>query len=69
MIEDEAKKRWCPFVQLVISSNGASYNNRLKNDTDDAFMCCIAPKCMAWRSTIMSGVNGKTGYCGLMGKS
>ncbi len=59
MTEDEAKKKWCPFVRLVVAdATGADPSSVAANRVGvrgtrevklpDA-ACCIASACMAWR--------------------
>jgi hypothetical protein len=72
MTEDEARKKWCPFVRM---DNG--YYNRSAQTNHHK---CLASECAAWRwvpdpliSFVSDGqtiVNKSTdhGYCGLAGK-
>ena len=48
MTEDEAKTKWCPFIQ-VSRSDGLTSTNRdgLGREPDEAH--CMASECMAWR--------------------
>lgn len=58
MTEDEARKKWCPFV--------------MADNLTPAL--CIASECMAWRWDAGENVanpnrhNTDHGYCGLAGK-
>lgn len=66
MKEEEAIKRWCPFVRV------SSYPFNDENATinrDDFNYNCIASVCMAWRwrMSTKSDHEGE-GYCGLAGK-
>lgn len=49
MTEEEAKKKWCPFV----NAHGDSFMRAVNPDSNElgAFQhtCCIASACMAWR--------------------
>lgn len=49
MTEEEAKKRWCPFVRAVYAnaSGMAAVNRDGKRMHPGA--ACIASECMAWR--------------------
>ena len=50
MTEEEAEKRWCPFVRASGSLNGQAVTiNRAGNDITNA--TCISSECMAWRET------------------
>jgi hypothetical protein len=70
MTEDEAKTKWCPFVQrsvareggggITISSRGATYD-----DDHKKMPRCIASACMAWRGRVNYS---NSGYCGLAGQ-
>lgn len=53
----EAKKKWCPFVEL----NPANEDN-LDVESNRAWRC-VTDRCMAWRPT-----NEDTGFCGLAGQ-
>jgi hypothetical protein len=56
MTEDEAQKKWCPFVRHN-GEDGGTFNRGMGPDnatndgrTNGAWMCnCIASQCMAWR--------------------
>lgn len=63
MTEDEAKQKWCPFVQAV--GEFGSYTNR-----GDFKKTCLASGCMAWRWNELKGntTDEEDGYCGLAGK-
>lgn len=63
LTEDEARKKWCPFVRALNSSMPAAYNRR-NNDT--AGSLCIASACMAWHW--YDPDNPTQGRCGLAGK-
>lgn len=79
MTEDEAKKKWCPFVRFN-APDGATdaliINNRAKRaapgETTNGQMCgCLASKCMAWRWKLEGSVtetySTTDGHCGLAG--
>lgn len=68
MTEDEAKTKWCPFAQTVISDGNAG--NRLSYGTPrfsvgeiTADTRCLGSGCMAWRWQ-----NRTDGHCGLAGR-
>lgn len=80
--EDEARKMWCPFVQVALAqSHGAfghsssSRTNRPPETYRDGRNIkldgpnCIAADCMAWRWKKVSNVFSTThGHCGLAGQ-
>lgn len=55
MTEDEARKKWCPFVRLADNENRHTWNRSVEQfDADGGKMravytACIASECMAWR--------------------
>jgi len=52
MTEDEAKTKWCPFIQISIEGLGSRItNNRGKVIKEDGKnnLRCIGSQCMAWR--------------------
>ena len=68
--EEEAKKKWCPFVRSGLV-NGASVNRNLE-DVETSFISwdgentCLGSKCMMWRWVDGEGnVKGQQGSCGL----
>lgn len=68
MTEDEAKTKWCPFVQFSVgqvSDKPLWLSNR--NDPDTTKVTCIASACMAWRYSDKGFVDKADwqGYCGL----
>ncbi|MGI9293448.1 MAG: hypothetical protein ACR2PS_05645 [Pseudomonadales bacterium] len=83
MTEEEAKTKWCPFVQVSLGGKESRLaNNRgqiLKNK-DRTNLKCIGSECMAWRATdnefipmehrtLADPFSSKpAGYCGLAGK-
>lgn len=81
MIEDEAKKKWCPFARVSLTrDNNECYQigNRAVVEGDvtnqSPIGLCIGSKCMAWQETqsgkSMAGdqLLKPEGYCGLAGK-
>ena len=81
MKEEEAKKKWCPFVQVSAIPHGLALSlfcNRdisllvSPNDFDPAtnITKCIASDCMMWRWDLTreeaeNGYFAKDGHCGL----
>ena len=57
MTEEEARKRWCPFVRYATRDDGGDYPERAHVVTGNRFLHkpgpgltnCIASGCMAWR--------------------
>ena len=74
MTEEEARKRWCPFVRYATRDDGGDYPERAHVVTGNRFLHkpgpgltnCIASGCMAWRWTGFPAE--RLGYCGLAGK-
>jgi hypothetical protein len=60
LTENEAAKKWCPKVQLVLVESGALVTNRYSL-ADAEHCCCIGSFCMWWRWV---DVNKTTGLCG-----
>jgi hypothetical protein len=63
--ENEAKKKWCPFIQI---SDNQDYMSSICTNRgfDIETYKCIASECMAWRVELKSGLNRPdTGCCGL----
>lgn len=70
MTEDEAKKRWCPFVRTGLTA-GMSVNRHVAdapgaNDGVWHETRCLASGCMAWRKDAPVA-RSMDGYCGLAG--
>jgi len=80
MTEDEAKTKWCPFVQFHMSHDGDTATNRdrfVLPETDlTRQLCdavrhnarCVGSECMAWRWEEQQPVEDGVGFCGLAGK-
>jgi hypothetical protein len=75
MTEDEAKKKWCPFVAVA---NQMAFETRIKYERLSGGVrlenICAASDCMMWRcaDSYFSTTTGTvrkpdTGYCGLGG--
>ena len=64
--KQEAKKLWCPMIQISAAGDGMFGDNR--GDGGGSFKC-VASECMAWRwdKGPTEGMP-RTGYCGLAGK-
>lgn len=79
LTEDEAKKKWCPFVRFATIPDGAFiYNNRVNSTEDIAKLYspgdpdgpsrCIASACMAWHWRYGRNHNSSDqGFCGAFG--
>lgn len=79
MTEEEARKKWCPFVRIVNSYGIAIGNRNISRKSQTPRMCCIASECMAWRwkvAPLPARKNdigedipafGGRGFCGLAG--
>jgi hypothetical protein len=72
MTEDEAKTKWCPKVQLIVTSAGLSKYTIINNrgftviGPEDTF--CIASRCACWIIDVEKyGAHTKEqGHCGLI---
>lgn len=81
MTEDEAKTKWCPFIQVTLDGIGSRFaTNRgqmaMKDDAE-INLKCIGSDCALWRETTKKIVSNplaavaiyKTevtgGYCGM----
>ena len=66
MTPDDAKTKWCPFVQLQVSGNTSSDNRGggSTGSTPPLNFNCLADGCMAWR-----WFGATDGYCGLAGQT
>lgn len=53
MTEDEAKTKWCPFVQFVPqAATGTNRGVRIERGAEGApAFKCIGSACMAWRTS------------------
>ena len=60
MKQEEADKKWCPFVRLNIEFAPTGSFNR-----DGGDCCCIGSDCMAW---VWDCRDTDHGHCGLVGK-
>lgn len=66
--EEEATKRWCPFVRMSNGPDG-SWNRLVNSPGDYQSYNCLASECMAWRkvSADFDKDGNLPGYCGLAG--
>lgn len=70
--QEDAAKKWCPFVRTV--SNSVIGNRDNPNDSTltnfDTASRCIGSACMAWRWSKKSDPRDgdARGYCGLAGQ-
>jgi len=52
MTEEEAKKKWCPWVQFVIGPNNSTWQNiaytNRATELNHNSCCCLGPDCMMW---------------------
>lgn len=68
MTIDDAKRRWCPFAKIPVSTpKGAIAGNRTSDGVASAKAYCLATECMAWR-TLNTEEGQRGGYCGLAGR-
>ncbi len=54
MTEDEAKKKWCPFVRVSCNAdNTRLFDNRghAMKEGDNTHLLCLGSECMLWRTT------------------
>lgn len=76
MTEDDAEKKWCPFVRFTPPSERCDWESNRPQNVFGAF--CIASRCMAWRATDNEcgpqhpddkspAIYKPAGYCGLAG--
>ena len=70
MTEEDARKKWCPFVRWDPGSESGDPATNRHGSADHPIVAsvaayrCIASDCMAWRNDLAApGV----GYCGLAG--
>jgi len=73
MTEEEARKKWCPFVR----NEPYGFNRTVLNEQDACVGKCVASECMAfrwagwvngeWGPTQCSTGSVRVGYCGLAG--
>jgi len=62
MKPEEAKQKWCPFV-LFEDGEGKAHNRSWFHPIEAEQFCCIAERCMMWRTRYEDGE--EHGYCGL----
>lgn len=82
MTEEDARKKWCPFVRVTEEGVEKSWNRSIDQFLIDGgkmkavHTACIASECMAWRWVLTEkpgrhvplGVKERVqGYCGLAG--
>lgn len=75
MTEDEAKQKWCPYVQVVALPEGGQYlyTNRF-GYVNDPWCRCLGSACMMWEPEreAVETVTGENrlvrggGYCGMV---
>ena len=73
MTEDEAREKWCPFVNLTTFSDhtGTQYIYDTRGNNDGIYSC-IASECMAWVWDYVwdedqpTKVSKQNGHCGLV---
>jgi hypothetical protein len=70
MTEDEAKMKWCPFLQVALVYDKKERTIEERDNRDDTCRPhCIGSECMAWRAIDPPEFNENPhGYCGLAGK-
>ena len=73
MTEDEAKKKWCPFVRVGGFGGGnRDWQTDILNSNMAHKVCCIASDCMMWEECIEHGPGGELqggGDCSLKNPS
>ena len=79
MTEEEARKKWCPMVRIVVGQDDilftgqSSHNVELFSDKIEHIGRCAASNCMMWRYERVANPPGSTkqwsysteGYCGI----
>lgn len=79
MTEEEAKAKWCPYLQVAIAMRGPSHNMAsekveiIDNRSERQRPFCIGSACMVWRWVEKPipkdpAQAWREGYCGLAGK-
>lgn len=73
LTEDEAKTKWCPYVQISAAASGSQSGEWYNRPHPGEKFLCIASGCMAWRTdnsvTASLDKHGELlGYCGAFGK-
>lgn len=81
MLEEEAKKKWCPFARQMLTLDAEQPGRGLVGGvplkmpialgsanrfTNGGGCTCLGSACMAWRRS--SEMAPESGYCGLAGK-
>jgi hypothetical protein len=68
ILETEAKRLWCPYVQIVPESGsrcGVTNRGDLFTESDNsarvALMTCIGKECIAWMPS-----SERSGSCGML---
>lgn len=71
--EEEASKKWCPFVRHADDPAGTTNRPWKVDDSINKEWCCIGSRCMAWRwdrsqwRAEMDPNIPACGHCGLAG--
>jgi hypothetical protein len=61
MTNEEAKKKWCPMVRLIVHPKNYLTTNRITDDSV-APCNCIADECALW---VKADLQVGHGWCGL----